>query len=220
MKKLVLPLLLLLGISMLLAQAVSEPSEVVGYVKYDCVVGDNFIAMPMVEAFTTTTEFGAPFGDDINTIYIWNSGTQTWDPSVNYGEGFWDPELEVGNGYQLFLNATNAFTYYSIGELPATNAQYNLVVGDNTVMVPLNKSDLTTTALVGSTIGDGETVNTIYLWNAGTQTWDPSVNYGEGFWDPEMETAIGTPLFLNSGTEEVWPIGPRAITPQLNHRNK
>lgn len=220
MKKLVLPLLLLLGISMLLAQAVSEPSEVVGYVKYDCVVGDNFIAMPMVEAFTTTTEFGAPFGDDINTINIWNPGSQEWEASVNYGGGFWDPELPVGTGSTLFLNATNAIVYYSIGELPETNAQYNLVVGDNTVMVPLNQSALTTTALVGATIGDGETVNTINLWNSASQQWEASVNYGGGFWDPEMATSIGTPLFLNSGTEEVWPAGLRAVTPQLNHRNK
>lgn len=209
MKKLILPLLLLVAFGML-AAVESAPSEVVGYVKYDCVVGDNLVAMPMEQGITLTTEFGALFGEDINTINIWNSATQTWDASVNYGGGFWDPEIEIGMGSVLFFNTTAPLTYYSIGEMPAANAQYSIVTGDNTVMVPLNKSDLSTTALVGATMDDGETVNTINIWNAATQTWDASVNYGGGFWDPEIDTPIGTPLFLNSGSDFTWPAGPRS----------
>lgn len=220
MKKLVLPLLLLLGISMLLAQAVSEPSEVVGYVKYDCVVGDNFVAMPMVQSLAWTSEFGAQFGDDINTIYIWNPATQTWDFSVNYGEGFWDPEMEIGTNSTLFFNTANPITFYSIGDLPATPAQFSVVVGDNTAMIPLNRSDLNSTALTGSSMGDGETVNTIYVWNSATQTWDFSVNYGEGFWDPEMEMSIGMPMFFNSGSEFTWPAPAGRATFQNNLNNK
>jgi len=208
MKKLILPLLLILAIGMLTAVE-SDPSEVVGYVKYDCVVGDNLVAMPLVQPYTTTAEFGDQFGEDINTINLWNADTQTWDASVNYGGGFWDPEMPVGTGSVLFFNTTAPLTYFSIGTLPATQAQYDIVVGDNTVMIPLNKSDLSTTALAGDSMGDGETVNTINLWNADTQTWDASVNYGGGFWDPEMDTPIGTPLFLNSGSDFTWPVGPR-----------
>lgn len=209
MKKFILPLLLLLAIGML-AAVESEPSAVVGYVKYNCVIGDNAVAMPMVQTFTTTTEFGAQFGDDINTINIWNADAQGWDSSVNYGGGFWDPELPVGTGSVLFFNSTADLVYYSIGEMPETNAQYNIVIGDNAVMIPLNKSDLATTALAGVSIGDGETVNTINIWNSAAQGWDSSINYGGGFWDPEYDTPIGTPLFLNSATEEVWPAAPRA----------
>ncbi len=209
MKKFILPLLLLLAIGML-AAVESDPSAVVGYVKYDCVVGDNFVAMPMVQAFTTTMEFGDQFGEDINTINIWDPASQSWIASVNYGGGFWDPELPVETGSVLFFNTATDLTYYSIGTMPETNAQYSLVAGDNTVMVPLNKSDLVTTALVGATMGDGETVNTINLFDSASQSWIASVNYGGGFWDPELDTPIGTPLFLNSGTEEVWPAAPRA----------
>lgn len=218
MKKFILPLLLLLAVGML-AAVESDPSAVVGYVKYDCVVGDNCVAMPMVQTFTTTTEFGAQFGEDINTIRVWNTEIQDWDLSINYGEGFWDPELTIGTNSVLFFNTANDLTYYSIGDLPAANAQFNFVVGDNTVMIPLNKSDLTNTALAGATMGDGETVNTIRVWNSDIQDWDLSINYGEGFWDPELTTAIGTPLFLNSGTEEVWPAGPRS-TQTFKTRNK
>jgi len=219
MKKFILPLLLLLFVGSIMAVE-SEPSAVVGYVKYNMVAGDNFVAMPMVQPIGLTSEFGAQFGEDVNTIYIWNQSTQTWDPSVNYGGGFWDPDIEVGTNSQLFLNANTALTYYSIGELPETPATFNIVQGDNTVMIPLNNSDLVTTALAGSSMGDGETVNTIYVWNTGTQTWDPSVNYGGGFWDPEMETYIGQPLFLNSGSDFVWPSRSAVVSPLRKSTNK
>jgi len=92
MKKFILPLLLILTVGML-AAVESEPSAIVGYVKYDCVVGNNFIAMPMVQTIATTTEFGAQFGESINTINIYNPAAQNWEASVNYGGGFWDPEF-------------------------------------------------------------------------------------------------------------------------------
>ena len=112
MKKILLPLLLILAVGML-AAVESEPSAIVGYVKYDCVVGDNFVAMPMVQPYTTTAEFGAVFGESINTINIWNPTTQTWDASVNYGGGFWDPEYSVSIGTPLFLNSYLAITWPS-----------------------------------------------------------------------------------------------------------
>ena len=217
MKKLILPLLLILGITMLVAVE-SAPSEVVGYVKYDCVVGNNLIAMPMVQAFTTTTEFGAQFGEDVNTINVWNPMTQAWDSSINYGDGFWDPELPVATGDVLYINATNATTYYSIGDLPATNAQYSVIAGMNTVMIPLNKSDLNTTALAGGSMSDGETVDTINLWNPTSQAWDSSINYGGGFWDPEYSLTIGTPMFISSGSTFSWPAGPRSLGSMSNSK--
>ena len=58
MKKILLPLLLILAVGML-AAVESEPSEVVGYVKYDCLVGLNLVAMPMDDGLTLTSEVGA-----------------------------------------------------------------------------------------------------------------------------------------------------------------
>jgi len=210
MKKLILPLLLILGITMLVAVE-SAPSEVVGYVKYDCVVGNNLIAMPMVQAFTTTTEFGAQFGEDINTINIYDPIAQDWMASINYGGGFWDPELPVATGSVMLVNATSPVTYYSIGDLPAVNAQYSVIAGNNTVMIPLNRSDLASTALAGASMSDGETVNTINVYDSAVQDWMASINYGGGFWDPELTLSIGTPMLINSGSAFDWPAGPRNV---------
>ena len=199
---------------------VSEPSEVVGYVKYDCAFGDNFVALPMVQGFTTTTDCGVLYGMGINTINIWNPEFQQWEASVNYGNGYWDPELPVGPGSVLFLNASSPIVFYSQGSLPAAQAQYNLEVGYNTVMIPLNRSDLLSTPLVGASVGDGDTVSLICLWNAEFQQWEASINFGWDFWDPEIETAIGVPVLLDSGTEETWPAGPRKATLQLDKTTK
>jgi len=212
MKKILLPLLLILAVGML-AAVESEPSEIVGYVKYDCVVGNNFIAMPMVQTISTTTEFGALFGESINTINMYNPVLQDWEASVNYGDGFWDPEFPLSTGSVMLINATNSITYYSIGNLPTTNAQYSIIVGNNTVMIPLNKSEYTTTAIAGASMGDGETVNTINLYNSSLQDWEASVNYGGGFWDPEFPLSIGTPMLINSGSTFLWPVGPRNLIP-------
>lgn len=219
MKKLLIVPLLLLAIGMLVAVE-SAPSNVVGYVKYDCVVGDNFVAMPMVQSFTNTVEFGAPYGDDINTILIWDPANQIWQTSTNYGSGYWEPELPVGTNSVLFFNTFSPLTYYSIGNLPATNAQFNIVEGDNTVMVPLNKSALTNTMQVGGTIGDGEIVNTILLWDSANQIWATSTNYGSGYWEPELPVSIGMPLYLNSFENVVWPAGPRGLSSGLGTKNK
>lgn len=221
MKKLLLPLLLVLLISML-AAVESDPSEVVGYVKYDCVPGLNFVAMPMDDGLMLTSEVGAVYNvadEYIDTINMWNSDTQAWDFAVNYGGGFWDPDLEVGTGYVLYFNTSAAFPFYSMGNMPAQEATYNIVAGLNTVMIPLNQSALTLTSEVGATIGDGEYVDTINLWNSDTQAWDFAVNYGGGFWDPDLDVAIGMPLYLNSADVATWP-SRSASSPTLRSSRK
>ncbi len=222
MKKLILPLLLLVAFGML-AAVESAPSEVVGYVKYDCLAGLNMVAMPMVDGLTLTSEVGAVYnvgGDYIDTINIWDPVTQTWTYATNYGGGFWDPDLPVATGSILYFNTTQALTFYSIGDMPAANAQYSIVPGLNTIMVPLNKSALSLTSLVGLDIGTGEDLDTINLWDATTQTWAYATNYGGGFWDPDLTVGIGSPLFVNSLSTVSWPTGPRGSTPFSRSLNK
>ncbi|HOY85732.1 MAG TPA: hypothetical protein PLQ80_10615, partial [Candidatus Syntrophosphaera sp.] len=207
----ILPLLLLVAFGML-AAVESDPSNVVGYVKYPCVFGDNFVAMPMVDGATIVSEFALPYNgsDDINTVQLWDPVGQGWAACTNYGGNFFDPDLPVGPGTPVFLNTYTAFDYYSIGDLPATNAQYTIVFGDNTVMIPLNKSNLTLVSEVGASIGPNDEINTIQLWDPVGQGWAANTNYGGNFFDPDPAVTIGTPLFLNDGNGTiVWPPSPR-----------
>ena len=215
MKKLLLPLLLILLVSML-AAVESDPSEIVGYVKYDCVVGLNFVAMPMDDGFLWTSEVGAIMGDgdsSVDAINIWDADIQQWSASTNYGGGFWDPELEVGPGAVLYFNAIEPFPFYSIGNLPAQNATYSVVAGLNTAMIPLNMANVTITSEVGVTMGDGDSsVDAINLWDADIQQWSASTNYGGGFWDPELDLSIGTPMYFNAIEAFTWPSGRSSST--------
>jgi hypothetical protein len=62
MKRFILPLMILLFVGSLLAVE-SAPSEVVGYVKYDCVAGLNLVALPMSQGYTLSSEVGDTYPD-------------------------------------------------------------------------------------------------------------------------------------------------------------
>jgi len=192
----------------------SVPSEVVGYVKYPCVVGLNMVALPMNQGYTAASEVGEAYSGYIDEIINWYEDYQVWEGAVYIPDlGMWDPDFAVAPGSVFLIHALLPFDFFSIGTLPPANAQYNIVFGDNSAMIPLNKSNLSTTALAGSSIGNGESVNTINLWNSTAQSWIASVNYGIGYWDPALSTPIGTPMFLNSGSSFMWPTSPRFHIP-------
>jgi len=209
MKKLILPLLLLLGITMLMAVE-SAPSAVVGYVKYDCLAGLNMVALPMDQAFTTSSELGMAYPGMLDGINAWDAASQTWVGSVYYPapDDVWDPELPIGPGTVYMVNATTPFSMYSIGAMPAANASYALIPGLNTLMVPLNKSALSTSSLLGVDVGILDGIN---YWDAASQTWVGAVYYPapDDVWDPEFTTGIGMPLMVNSTGTATWPAGAR-----------
>lgn len=209
MKKLILPLLLLLGITML-AAVESAPSEVVGYVKYDCLAGLNVIALPMDQAYTLSSEFGADYPGSMDAINYWDAASQTWVGSVYYPapDDIWDPELPIGPGTVYMVSALAPFSMYSIGNMPAANASYDLVPGLNTLMIPLNKSALSTTSLLGIDVGILDAIN---YWDAASQTWVGAVYYPapDDIWDPEFAATIGAPFMVSALGTATWPAGPR-----------
>ena len=158
MKKILLPLLLILAVGML-AAVESEPSEVVGYVKYDCVTGSNLVALPMDQNLNLASDIGMEYTGLTNAISYWDASTQTWYSSVYFPDfEMWDPDFTVSPGSVLMIYAISPFSFYSIGNMPASNAQYSLIRGSNTIMVPLNKPNL----LMASEVGlDIATVNSV-----------------------------------------------------------
>lgn len=219
MKKFILPLMLLLFVGSMFAVE-SDPSEVVGYVKYDCLPGYNLVALPMVEAYTTTADVGNAYNaisDVIGLIYMYDASIQDWVASTNFGGGYWEPELAVQTGDVLYTYVNEAFAFYSIGDLPATPAQYTVLPGYNTAMIPLNRSDLTVTSQVGASMGTGEDIGVIYLYDASIQDWVASTNFGGGYWEPELDVAIGTPMYIYSNANLTWP--SRSASPVFRSAN-
>jgi hypothetical protein len=209
MKKLIIPLLFIFAIG-ILAAVESEPSAIVGYVKYPCVQGLNFVALPMDQGYNLVSQVGNTYPDLIEAISYWDASTQSWVASVYYPElEMWDPDFDVVIGMPLMVSCLNNFNYYSIGDLPTINAQYSLIPGLNAIMIPLNKSNLTQASMVGTNIG---TLEAVSEWIASTQSWNASVYYPElEMWDPDFDVVIGMPLMVSSLSSTIWPSGPRLI---------
>ena len=209
MKKLIIPLLFIFAIG-ILAAVESEPSAIVGYVKYPCVQGLNFVALPMDQEYNLVSQVGNTYPDLIEAISYWDASTQSWVASVYYPElEMWDPDFDVVIGMPLMVSCLNNFNYYSIGDLPTINAQYSLIPGLNAIMIPLNKSNLTQASMVGTNIG---TLEAVSEWIASTQSWNASVYYPElEMWDPDFDVVIGMPLMVSSLSSTIWPSGPRLI---------
>ena len=98
--------------------------------------------------------------------------------------------------------------------MPAANAQYTIINGLNTIMLPLNKSALNLTSLVGMDISPLDEIDTINLWDNTGQYWNGCVNFTGGFWIPDEPVTIGMPMYVSSQAAApiTWPTGPRGET--------
>ena len=110
MKKLIIPLLFIFAFS-ILAAVESEPSEVVGYVKYPCVVGLNHIALPMDQGLTMATDFAALYPDMLDNMSYWDNNTQTWSTAVYLG--YWEGDFPVTIGFPMQVYALSPVTWPS-----------------------------------------------------------------------------------------------------------
>jgi len=203
MKKFILPLLLILAVGML-AAVESEPSEVVGYVKYDCVTGLNFIALPMDTGYNMASDLAVTYPGIMDAINYWDPITQSW-VAAQYIPDFeiWDGDFSVAPGKALMINALSNFAFYSIGNMPAQNATYNIIVGLNSLMIPLNKSEITMASELGTAISVVDAIND---WDEITQSW-VAAQYIPDFeiWDGDFALYIGMPLMVNSTGITTWP---------------
>ncbi|MCB5265607.1 MAG: hypothetical protein RBQ87_10470 [Candidatus Cloacimonadaceae bacterium] len=198
MKKFILPLMLLLLVGSILAVE-SAPSAVVGYVKYDCVAGDNMIALPMESDFAFASEVGEAIG--ASTIGYFDPTIPDWVLIDEYPWGGWTDEFAVANGDPLIIYNEDAMVFYSIGNLPATIPGYDLVAGDNVIMHPLNKGALDLGSLIGEDIG----ATSIGYFDNTIPDWVLIDEYPWGGWTDEFDTSIGKPLFLYTDNAGTWP---------------
>jgi len=201
MKKFILPLLLILTVGML-AAVESEPSEVVGYVKYDCYNGFNYIALPMGD-LTTAEAIGNQYLPNISSVSKWIPTSQSWT-TVAYDPDFgeWDGSIPVENGDVIVMFASVGFDFYSLGN-PIENIIYDINPGYNYISVPLNRSDILNAETIGNDIGN---IMSISVWSNINQSWTTinfDVDFGE--WDGTIPVDIGDVVVLYGSTTTSWP---------------
>jgi len=205
MKKLILPLLLLVAFGML-AAVESDPSEVVGYVKYDLYAAkNNNIALPMVQTYAMASDVGNAI-PGATAVRWWDASASLWR-SVTKVLGNWNPttNFAVENGDPLQVYTTTAGPFYSIGDLPASPLPTYVLVAakNNMIMVPLDKSALVMASDVGNSIPGCTAVR---WWDASASLWR-SVTKVLGNWNPttNFATEIGDPLQVYTTTAGTWP---------------
>jgi len=206
MKKFILPLLVLLFVGSLFAVE-SAPSDVVGYVKYDCSPGLNLVALPLNADYDWATMLGVDY-PEIVSIQRWTGNS--WY-AVNYDPDWgWDDDFAIDNTSVLFIQTSSSMSMYSLGEVPSVTPQFNLVSGLNTMYLPLNKASITNTEELGVEIPE---ITSIQKWTG--NSWY-AVNYDEDWgWDDLYALSIGMPMFVFiDGTVGQWP-SSRALSNPL-----
>ena len=217
MKRLSLCLLLVVFVVSLLAVE-SEPSEIVGYVAYQCIAvgfgaeqeGNNMIALPMETGYINASDLGSAYPNQIDVISRWVAPDQGWD-AASFVDGIWYGNYELEGGHAYMVNVTEAVTIYSVGAI-VPPAVYELILvtdditqevigGNNLLMVPLNRSDLVTASDLGSDVG---VVDVVSRWIAADQGWDAASFVG-GVWYGNYAVSIADPLMVNVTEDAVWP---------------
>ena len=201
MKKILVLGILVLFLGSLIA-AESGPSATVGFIKYSMVIGKTFIANPMDAGYTTSALMGdAITGADQMSYY--NSGSQGWVSSIKNLFGNWVGPFAVAGGQAIMVRATAVSDFYVAGGMYLPEPNYSIVVGLNGIMVPLSKSALTTSALVGDDLGS---VDQMSYYNSSSQGWVSSIKNLFGNWVGPFATDIGMALQVRGTAVFNWPV--------------
>lgn len=209
--------ILVLGILVLFVSAVfaleSDPSDVVGYVKYECVTTEgtnsNFIALPMDAGFTLASEVGSDIGV-CDAVSYWDASNQGWVQATDLGFPLgWVGDFAVAPGAPLMIGITSNVDYYVAGDLPIP-ASYTLVTTEgtnsNSIMIPLNQT-FTLASEVGTDIGVCDAVS---YWDAVNQGWTQATDLGFPLgWVGDFGVAIADPLMVGVTAGTTWPLPVR-----------
>ena len=217
MKKLLISLMAVLFLGSLFALE-SDPSDVVGYVKYDgfttATTNLNLMALPLDDAtIIDVSTLAAALGGEaeVDQISVWDAPNQQWISSV-YFFGAWSPNTLLYVSDIVMISVINNLSFYSAGDLP-TPAQYNLITTAgtnlNTIMIPLNEIDIVDVTTLATEMGGETEVDQISEWDYANQQWNSSV-YFFGAWSPNFLMTIADPLMVSVVNAFAWPT--RSIT--------
>jgi len=179
----------------------------------DALENYNALSMPLYAANQFTSagyQFDADglasmIGPGVSQVLRWNSTGQYFEarfPQLPDGPNF---TLEVGGVYFVLVDSTVGDVVSFVGDVPAEESiHFNLTGGSpclyNAVMVPLDRSDITTADELATDIGD---VEQVLQWNATGQYFEarfPSLPDG-----PNFQVKIGYPYIVCNTASKVWP---------------
>jgi len=222
MKKLLISLMAVLFLGSLFALE-SDPSDVVGYIKYDIVTTAGTNLNFVTNALDAGYAMAGNLGDAItgcSTVNEWDETTQGWNGAINMG-GWWLNDYAVAAGLPYMVDVTAASSFYSAGGLFDPIPTFTIITTAGTnlndISLKLDKSYLTMAGAMGDEIGAVSTVNG---WDAATQGWNGAINMG-GWWLNDFAISLGDAFLIDVTAGSVWsdtpiPIAKKDNTVQLN----
>ena len=240
MKKLIILLALIATFSFMFAVE-SEPSDVVGFVKYECITTGttnlNYVAVSLEAGITTAQDYANDVGDAgvVNQVSRWDAINQGWE-TVTYSQlpfppfnWVWSDDFDVLNGDVLVINVTENVDYYCAGDI-ASDPIYNFITtvttNLNTLMLPLGKSAIGDAQALANDIGDAGVVNQVSCWDASLQGWE-TITYSQlpfppynWVWSDNFNVDIGAGYMVNLTENATWPTVNRANSNKKEINNK
>ena len=198
MKKNKILLILTLIVPLFLCAIESDPSEVVGFVKFD--LSSNGSSGYNV----FTTPFQINNGTNISSIYnnitncealsFWSPDSQMWK---SYDAQPWTPDWAVESAGTYMCHVSAGSTFYVYGK-PVQNPSYDLKTGKNLIMLPFEQSSITDCAQLMNAIPG---CTSVMYYDQTSQDW---VEYSgtETVWN--VTTGMGYVVTVSSDT--VWPV--------------
>ena len=184
----------------------TDASEEVGFKKFSCQTTDttdlNFIALPFSQNGMLASEFAQSIGN-CDAVSKWNAEKQSWE-SANNADYKWLNDFQVQDGYQYMINVTETRNIYVAGKI-IQQPNYNLITTSgtdlNTIMVPLDRNDLTQASQLGEDI---EGCESVAEFNASDQQWFQVCPCPFG-WSGDFPITLGQSLFISVTEDTVWP---------------
>lgn len=147
-----------------------------------------------------------PLGDANvgSTVFLWDEGAQNYLSDTWFGAGLgWINNYSVPPGTGFFLQATDpspqGLNITFVGEVPQGQLVNPLPAGPN---LGLKASIVPQAGTVQAQLAfPGESLDTIYQWNAASQSYDAFTCFGGGLWlpsEPVVQVAEG--FFVQKGT--------------------
>jgi len=200
MKKLLILGMMVLFLSSLIAVE-SEPSDVVGFMKYDLNTGRNFIALPMNSGYATSVDVAGDISGSDQMSYF-DEITQSWVTSGKNMFGNWVTPFNVDGGMAIMARTTVASSFYSAGSMFDPEPNYSIVVGRNSIMVPFSKATLTTSSTLADDIGG---IDQMSYFDSTTQAWVTSGKNMFGNWVTPFDVNVGMAVMARSISTTSWP---------------
>ena len=192
----------------------SLPSKAICFSTISCTSFEgmdyNYISYPLSNGERINSNDIDPLGKDFRSINKWDAEQQAWrsssySPFLEFG---WINTFPIEQGISYLISSLqHDFKFITTGRVYGINPYILLApkkdVGNNFIMHPIDKVDLSNASDIGNDIA---VCNQVSKWDATIQNWNScDYNVGEDIWTNDFISKIGNPVVVSVTEDVTWP---------------